>query len=111
MTLQHVVLFSFPEDLSTEQEHEMFAKVSRWPEQIGGIEAIRLGRSINNERTRGYQLLLYMEVADEEALVKYQRHPIHQEFLGWVLAMECTALAFDYHLDSSTVLHPVSGAD
>lgn len=106
MTLQHVVLFSFTTELDDDDEQELLARVSRWPELIGGIDAIRIGRSINTERTRGYQYLLYMEVAGEEALVDYQLHPVHQDFSSWVIGKGCTPLAFDYYLDSATVIHP-----
>jgi hypothetical protein len=106
MTLQHVVLFSFPEELSAEDWADMRRQVRSWPGEIGGIDAIRLGPSINTERTRGYQYLLYTEFADEDALVRYQQHPVHQHFLHWVLDRDCTALAFDYYLDDSTVVHP-----
>jgi hypothetical protein len=78
--------------------------VRSWPVDIGGIERIRLGASINTERTRGYQYLLYMELADEKALVTYQQHPVHQQFLRWVLDRDCTPLAFDYYLDESTIV-------
>ena len=104
MSLQHIVLFSFPQDLSTEDDADMRRQVEAWPEEIGGMTAIRLGRSINEERTRGYQYLLYAEFPDVETLVIYQKHPVHQEFLRWVLARNCTPLAFDYPLDGSTVI-------
>jgi hypothetical protein len=104
VTLQHVVLFSFPSDLSADDWKDMQEQVRSWPTEIGGIERIRLGTSINTERTRGYQYLLYIEVADEDALVTYQRHPVHQRFLKWVLERDCTPLAFDYHLDTDTVV-------
>ncbi|HWB67824.1 MAG TPA: Dabb family protein [Mycobacteriales bacterium] len=106
MTLQHVVLFSFPEDLDAADWAEMQRMVRSWPSEIGGIDHIRLGASINTERTRGYQYLLYMEVADVDALVAYQQHPVHQQFLKWVLDRECTPLAFDYYLDRDTVIWP-----
>jgi hypothetical protein len=102
--LQHVVLFSFPKDLSADDWADMQAQVRSWPEEIGGIDAIRLGASINTERIRGYQYLLYMEVADVDALVRYQQHPVHKKFLQWVLDRDCTALAFDYFLDEETVV-------
>lgn len=104
MSLQHVVLFSFPEDLSERDWADMQAHVRAWPEKIGGIDKLRLGESINTERTRGYQYLLYMEFEDVPALLKYQQHPVHQDFLRWVLDRDCTPLAFDYHLDDSTVV-------
>ena len=82
----------------------MRRQVEEWPSAIGGMTAIRLGRSIDEARTRGYQYLLYTEFPDLEALVAYQQHPVHQQFLRWVLDRDCTPLAFDYPLDDSTVI-------
>jgi hypothetical protein len=104
--LQHVVLFSFPQQLSAADWAEMQRQVRTWPAEIGGIEAIRLGAPLDDARTRGYQYLLYMEVADTEALVAYQQHPTHQVFLRWVMDRDCTPLAFDYYLDDTTVVLP-----
>jgi hypothetical protein len=102
--LQHVVLFSFPTELSAADWEDMQRQVRSWPTEIGGIDDIRLGLPIDDSRTRGYQYLLYMEVADEAALVAYQQHPVHQAFLRWVLDRDCTPLAFDYYLDETTVV-------
>lgn len=104
MSLQHIVLFSFPKDLSPRDDAEMRRQVEAWPAEVGGMTSLRLGRSANEERTRGYQYLLYTEFPDEAALVAYQQHPVHQEFLHWVLARACTPLAFDYPLDNTTVI-------
>jgi Stress responsive A/B Barrel Domain len=102
--LQHVVLFSFPQDLSDGDWADMQRQVRSWPTEIGGIDTIRLGTSLNTERTRGYQYLLFMEVADVDALVRYQQHPVHKQFLQWVLDRDCTPLAFDYYLNEKTVV-------
>jgi stress responsive alpha/beta barrel protein len=104
MSLQHIVLFSFPEDLDEADEAEMRRQVQAWPAAIGGMTAVRLGRSINEERTRGHQFLLYTEFPDVPTLVAYQQHPVHQEFLRWVMERRCTPLAFDYPLDATTVV-------
>ena len=104
--LQHVVLFSFPQDLSDEDWADMQSQVRAWPTEIGGIDTIRIGESINTERTRGYQYLLFMEVKDVDALVRYQQHPVHKKFLQWVLDRDCTPLAFDYYLTEETVVLP-----
>jgi hypothetical protein len=104
--LQHVVLFSFPQDLSDGDWADMQRQVRSWPTEIGGIDTIRLGTSLNTERTRGYQYLLFMEVADVDALVSYQQHPVHKQFLQWVLDRDCTPLAFDYYLNEETVVLP-----
>jgi hypothetical protein len=110
VSLQHVVLFSFPTDLRPEDDAEMRRQVEAWPAQIGGMTAVRLGRSIDEQRTRGYQYLLYTEFPDVETLVSYQKHPVHQEFLRWVLDRDCTPLAFDYLLDETTVILGAPGA-
>lgn len=104
MSVQHVVLFSFPSDLDELDWTEMRRQVHSWPVEIGGMTTLRLGPSINAERTRGYQYLLFMEFPEETALTMYQQHPVHQTFLRWVLDRECTALAFDYFIDQGTVI-------
>jgi len=104
MNLQHIVLFSFPQDLDDVAEAEMRRMVAAWPQAIGEMTAVRFGRSINDERTRGHQFLLYTEFPDVASLVRYQQHPVHQEFLRWVLDRRCTPLAFDYPLDETTVV-------
>src|SRR4051812_9690808 len=106
MTLQHIVLFSFPEELSDADAAEMRGHIESWPDAIGGINSIRFGRDITEARTRGYQYLLYAEFDDDVALRTYQRHPVHQQFLKWVLDRSCTPLAFDYHFTEHTVIWP-----
>ncbi|MGI8723340.1 MAG: hypothetical protein ACR2JG_14070 [Geodermatophilaceae bacterium] len=39
-------------------------------------------------------------------MATYQAHPVHQRFLGWIADRSSTPLAFDYHLDATTVFHP-----
>ncbi|HEV7192946.1 MAG TPA: Dabb family protein [Jatrophihabitantaceae bacterium] len=106
MTLQHIVLFSFPSELSDDDDTDMRDQVKAWPEKIGGFGAIRFGRDLTDARTRGYQYLLYTEFDDEIALRNYQQHPVHQYFLAWVMERSCTPLAFDYHLTPDTVVWP-----
>ncbi len=104
MSMQHVVLFSFSDQLSPADETDMFAQVRSWPEEIGGFEVLRLGTPVDTARTRGYQYLLHMVVADEAALAHYQEHPVHVRFANWVVDHGGTVLAFDYRLDSRTVI-------
>lgn len=104
MTLQHIVLFSFPQELSDDDAAEMRRHIEAWPGAIPGFRALRFGRDLTGARTRGHQYLLYTEFDDEESLVAYQQHPVHQQFLRWVLSHDCTPLAFDYHLDGRTVI-------
>lgn len=106
MTLQHIVLFSFPQQLCAADAADMRAQIMAWPSEIGGFGAIRFGRDVTDERTRGYQYLLYTEFDDDVAMQTYQKHPVHQQFLRWVMERSCIPLAFDYNLTSDTVIWP-----
>jgi len=106
MTLQHIVLFSFPSGPTEEQAADIRRYIAEWPDAIPGIDALRFGSAMFDERTRGYQFLLYMEFAGVDELRSYQGHPVHQKFLSWVIENGITPLAFDYPLDDETVLVP-----
>jgi hypothetical protein len=104
MTLQHIVLFSFPQPLSDQDAATMQAMVASWPSEIGLMTRCRFGTDLTRERNRGYDYLLYTEFPDAAALREYQDHPVHVRFRDWIIERECTPLAFDYHLDEETVL-------
>lgn len=104
MTLQHIVLFSYPQELSATDDAEMHRQIHAWPAHIPGFRVLRFGRDLTGERTRGYQYLLCTEFDDVDALHAYQQHPMHQKFLAWVTKRSCTPLAFDYQLDDTTVV-------
>jgi hypothetical protein len=106
MTVQHVVLFSFPRELTPEEAGEMRAMVASWPSEIGLMTKCRLGTDLTGARTRGYGYLLYTEFPDVTALDAYRAHPVHQRFFDWLMDRDCTPLAFDYYLDSRTVMMP-----
>ena len=106
MTVQHVVLFNFPRPLSAEDEAAMQEMVASWPSEIGLMSKCRLGTDLTGARARGYSHLLYTEFADVDTLNRYRAHPAHVRFSDWVNERDCTVLAFDYHLDQSTVLMP-----
>ena len=104
MTLQHIVLFSFPRELSEDEAEEMRAMVASWPDEIGLMTRCRFGTDLTGARTRGYNYLLYTEFPDVETMNAYRAHPVHLRFLDWLVERDCTPLAFDYHLDGDTVL-------
>lgn len=106
--LQHVVLFSFPAAPTDVEADEIRAYVAEWPDNIPGIRALRFGRPLFDDRTRGHQFLLYMEFDSVDDMRSYQAHPVHQKFLAWVIDNNITPLAFDFHLDDETVLIPAS---
>jgi hypothetical protein len=106
MTLQHIVLFSFPRELSEDEAAQMRAMVASWPSEIGLMTKCRFGTDLTGARTRGYGYLLYTEFPDVAALNEYRAHPVHQRFLDWLIERDGTPLAFDYYLDSRAILMP-----
>ena len=104
MTLQHIVLFSFPRELSADEAEEMRSMVASWPGEIGLMTKCRFGTDLTGERNRGYGYLLYTEFPDAETLRRYQDHPVHVAFRDWISERDCTPLVFDYYLDQSTIL-------
>jgi hypothetical protein len=110
MTLQHVVLFSYPDELSPDDAAEMRSQVMSWADAIPGIRVLRFGRDLTDARTRGYQYLLYMEFDNEDDMQAYRAHPVHQQFFAWITERNCTPLAFDYHLTNDTVFLPAMPA-
>jgi hypothetical protein len=106
VTVQHIVLFSFPRELTEAEAGQMLDMVASWPAQIGLMTKCRLGTDLTGARNRGYSQLLYAEFPDLESMKAYQEHPVHLRFVDWLKELECTPLAFDYHLDDETVLMP-----
>jgi hypothetical protein len=106
VTLQHIVLFSFPTDLSVADDRAMRDQVASWATEIATMGRLRFGTDLTRARTGGYQYLLYTEFEDEKTLQAYRDHPVHQQFLAWITERSCTPLAFDYFLDATTVLKP-----
>jgi hypothetical protein len=50
---QHVVLFKFPAELSSDEEKEMFERVRAWPETIPGFTGLRFGKDVSG-RSGGF---------------------------------------------------------
>ncbi len=109
MALQHIVLFSFPRELSAAEAAEMRDMVASWPAEIGLMTKCRLGTDLTGARTRGYSQLLYTEFPDVDTMNAYRAHPAHIRFMDWLTERDCTPLAFDYLLDEHTVLMTESG--
>lgn len=109
MTIQHAVLLGFDPELDEADREELVDQVRAWPKAIGGFRTLRVGPPLFTARSQGYHFLLFMELADEEALEAYQVHPVHQRFASWVVDHGGTVLAFDYALDETTVIVPGPG--
>lgn len=106
MTVQHVVLFKFPEELEPGDEDAMRRAIGSFGDQIGEATRLRFGADTGGGRTQGFTYLLFSEFPDEAALRRYREHPVHRDFLDWLADHDATLLGFDYALDEQTVLIP-----
>ena len=98
MTLQHIVLFSFPRDLSDEEATQMRDMVASWPTKIGLMTRCRFGTDLTGARNRGYAYLLYTEFPDVDA---------HECLPGSPCAHEVPGLADGTQLHAACIrLHP-----
>lgn len=104
MTLQHVVLFRFPERLNPQDERQMRSIIERWPELIGTMSKLRFGTDVAavGDRTLGFQYLLMMEFASIETFLAYRDHEAHRALSAFIKPRLCEVLAFDYDLTPST---------
>lgn len=99
--VQHIVLLKFPRDLTDAEVTWINQLLSRWPEEIGGIDSQQWGFD-SSGRSRGYQWALVMEFASAEAEAHYHPHPLHQEFAQWVAHVGGEVLAFDFPLSDGS---------
>lgn len=100
---QHVVLFKFADELTPEEEEEMFKRVAAWPASIPGFTGLRLGRDVSG-RSGGFQYLLLTEFESEEAHRAYYAQPTHIAFSEWVFERGCEVIRIDYPLDERTLM-------
>jgi heme-degrading monooxygenase HmoA len=100
---QHVVLFKFPEELSDEEEKEMFDQVRAWPETIEGFTGLRIGKDVSG-RSAGWHYLLLTEFESEEAHQGYYSQPAHVRFSEWVFAHNAEVARIDYPLANRNLI-------
>jgi heme-degrading monooxygenase HmoA len=102
-SVQHVVLFKFPRELTPEEEADMFDQVRRWPDTIPGFTGLRMGRDVSG-RSAGFQYLLLTEFESEEAHQAYYEQPAHKAFSEWVFSRDCEVIRMDYPLTEQTLM-------
>lgn len=100
---QHVVLFKFGRELSSEEEAEMFTRVRSWPAEIKGLTGLRIGKDVGG-RSEGFSYLLLTEFEDEESHQAYYPHPAHVAFSDWVKGLGCEVIRVDYPLTEESLV-------
>ena len=85
--VKHIVCWNIKEDLDIEGVFaEMKLRVEAMNGEIPGLISVELGRDFNGSEV-AFDVALYAELADKDALKVYQDHPAHlhvKEFIGAV---------------------------
>ena len=85
--IKHIVFWTIKKDLDSEGVYEeMKIRVESMNGKIPGLLKVELGRDFSASNV-SFDVALYSELEDSEALVLYQDHPVHlhvKEFIGAV---------------------------
>ena len=85
--IKHIVFWKIKADLDFDGVYEeMKIRVEDMNGKIPGLLKVELGRDFNRSDF-AFDVVLYSELEDKEALALYQDHPVHQlvkEFIGSV---------------------------
>jgi Stress responsive A/B Barrel Domain len=90
--VKHIVCWNIKEDLDTEGVfEEMKIRVEAMNGEIPGLIKVELGRDFNSSEV-AYDVVLYSELENKDALAVYQDHQMHlhvKEFIGAVTSGRC----------------------
>lgn len=85
--VKHIVFWKIKEDLDAEGVfEEMKVRVEAMNGEIPGLIKVELGKDFNRSEV-AFDVALYSEIEDQDALNVYQDHPMHlhvKEFIGAV---------------------------
>jgi len=74
--LQHYITIKYKPETPDAHREEFCRRMLALKQSINEIESIQIGCDILSE-ARSWSLLIKLELADLEALVRYQKHPQH----------------------------------
>jgi hypothetical protein len=96
--IKHIVFWNIKEDLDIEGVfEEMKIRVEDMNGKIPGLLKVELGRDFNGSEP-SYQVALYSELENREALSTYQDHPLHQLVKEFIGAVTSARAVVDYEI-------------
>jgi len=81
--VSHIVLFQFGESTTEEQKCELIGKLKSLQEEIPGIDNLKVGKDFTN-RSKGYDIGLFVDFSNVESFEQYGPHPKHQEVVAYL---------------------------
>lgn len=96
--VKHIVFWNIKEELDIDGVfEEIKVRVEALNGEIPGLLKVELGRDFNRSEI-AYDVVLYSELEDQNALKVYQEHPMHlhvKEFIGAVTSSQAVV---DYEI-------------
>ena len=96
--VKHIVCWKIKEDLDTEGVfEEMKIRVEAMNGEIPGLIKVELGRDFNRSEV-AFDVALYSELENKEALEVYQDHPMHLHVKEFIGAVTIERVVVDYEI-------------
>ena len=83
MTIEHIVLLKFKEQLTEEKQQEVVARFKDIQYEIPGIISMSAGIDFSG-RSKGFSIGAVIRFEDEAALKVYGPHEAHQGFIKFI---------------------------
>ncbi len=96
--LQHYVFIKYLPDTPEAHVEEFCRRLRALDGLIPGIEQLQVGRDILHD-ARSWDVLLAMRFASIESLREYQRHPEHQQVMGFNSPLVAQVGSVDFWVD------------
>jgi hypothetical protein len=93
--IKHVVFFKFKPEAAEADIVDLEQSLNALPGQISDIISFSCGRDLLRSE-RSYDLALVADLADLDALSRYQVHPDHQAVVAKVKRLAASVVAVDY---------------
>ncbi len=96
--VKHIVFWNIKEELDIEGVfEEIKVRVEALNGEIPGLLKAELGRDFNKGEP-AYDIALYAELADRQALQIYQEHPMHLHVKEFIGAVTSSRAVVDYEI-------------
>ena len=96
--VKHIVFWNIKTDLDVDGVYEEIKiRVEAMNGEIPGLIKVELGRDFNNSEI-AFDIALYSEIENKEALAVYQDHPMHLHVKEFIGAVTSDRAVIDYEM-------------
>ena len=96
--IRHICMFKLKEENKSAMLNE-FVERSKTLESIREIQRLEVVCNGSDMPESNYDVALICDFVDKEALDRYQAHPIHVDFGGFVATVRQARACIDYHFE------------